>query len=466
MDGLKARRENEMLKALVLGKRISDLRKKLDDLNSADADFDKREAELTADFNSITEESTQEEKAAVEEAMNQFDSDKAAHEEEKKNLEREISDTEAELSELEKKQEEQPDEKAPADEKADDEERTAWKGEEFKMFKTRSIRNMSVEERSRFAQSEAVHNFAESVRTMALISQKRAVTGGDLTIGTEILPLIESEIYESSQLIPHVHVVNVSGTARQNIVGAIPEGIWTEMCATLNELAISFTDVEVDGYKIGGYVPVCNALLKDSDINLADEVIHLIGEGIAYGIDKAIVYGTGTKMPTGFAPTATKVSASGKTDLALYKALVEATGNLKHARGDLFWVMNQATKASLIASSMSINSAGAIVAGTQNTMPVIGGALIVCDFVPANELLGGYGQDYLLAEREGITLAMSEHARFIEDETVFKGIARYDGKPVFADGFVAIGLTGDPTAAIDADHPFAGTTADTTTTTG
>lgn len=455
-----------MLKALVLRKRITDLRTQLDELTAKEAEFEKREAELTQDFESINEESTQEEKDAVSAAIDDFDSEKEEHDKQKKSLESEINEAEKELKELEEKQADQPEpEAAKEKEKADDEERTAWKGEEIRMFKTRGIRNMPAEERARFAQSDAVHTFAESVRSLASISEKRAVTGGDLTIGTEILPLIESEIYESSQLIPHVHVVNVSGTARQNIVGAIPEGVWTEMCATLNELAISFTDVEVDGYKIGGYVPVCNALLKDSDINLADEVIHLIGEGIAYGIDKAIVYGTGTKMPTGFAATATKVSASGKTDLALYKALVEATGNLKHARGDLFWVMNQATKASLIASSMSINSAGAIVAGTQNTMPVIGGSLIVCDFVPANELLGGYGQDYLLAEREGMSLAMSEHARFIEDETVFKGIARYDGKPVFADGFVAIGLTGDPTAAIDADHPFAGTTTDASTTT-
>jgi HK97 family phage major capsid protein len=63
-------------------------------------------------------------------------------------------------------------------------------------------------------------------------------------------------------------------------------------------------------------------------------------------------------------------------------------------------------------------------------------------------IFGGYMDLYLLAEREGTTLAQSEHVRFIEDRTVFKGTARYDGKPSIAEGFVAIGINGvTPSAA-------------------
>ena len=42
---------------------------------------------------------------------------------------------------------------------------------------------------------------------------------------------------------------------------------------------------------------------------------------------------------------------------------------------------------------------------------------------------------YLLVERAGTELATSEHTRFLEDQTVFKGTARYDGKPVIAEAF-------------------------------
>ena len=62
-------------------------------------------------------------------------------------------------------------------------------------------------------------------------------------------------------------------------------------------------------------------------------------------------------------------------------------------------------------------------------------------------IVGGFGDLYLLAEREGASVAQSEHVRFIEDQTVFKGTARYDGVPVIAEGFVAIGISGAKPAA-------------------
>lgn len=45
-------------------------------------------------------------------------------------------------------------------------------------------------------------------------------------------------------------------------------------------------------------------------------------------------------------------------------------------------------------------------------------------------------------ERAGTSIAQSEHVRFVEDQTVFRGTARYDGMPVIAEGFVAIGISG------------------------
>ena len=54
---------------------------------------------------------------------------------------------------------------------------------------------------------------------------------------------------------------------------------------------------------------------------------------------------------------------------------------------------------------------------------------------------------YLLAERAGAQFATSDQVRFIEDQTVFKGTARYDGLPVIADGFVAIGIAGTTPSA-------------------
>lgn len=104
--------------------------------------------------------------------------------------------------------------------------------------------------------------------------------------------------------------------------------------------------------------------------------------------------------------------------------------------------MNETTYTALKAEALVINAAGAIVSSVEGSMPVVGGIVEVLDFIPDNVILGGYFELYLLAERAGTKFATSEHYRFLADQTVFKGTARYDGQPVIAEGFAAIGING------------------------
>jgi len=109
--------------------------------------------------------------------------------------------------------------------------------------------------------------------------------------------------------------------------------------------------------------------------------------------------------------------------------------------------MKEKTHMALVGEAMSFNANGAIVTGINNTMPVIGGDIVELDFIPDNNIIAGYGELYLLAERAGVKLASSEHFLFTSDKTVFKGTARYDGKPVIAEGFVVIGVNNTTPAA-------------------
>lgn len=445
------------LKALMLRKKIDDKKKLLDELREKSKAFQTREAELEQ---AITEAQTDEEKAAVEAEIDQFDSDKQDNQKQISDLEAEISGMEQELEHSEKKQETPP----PAEPTGGE-----ARKEPITMKTRTKFFGMNRQERDAFFAREEVKTFLERVRTMG--KEKRAISGSDLLIPTIVLDLIKENILHYSKLYQHVNVKNVPGKARQNVMGAIPEAAWTEMCASLNELNLSFTAVEVDGYKVGGYIAICNAILEDSDIALASEIISAIGQAIGYALDKAILYGTGTKMPLGIVTrlcqtvqpsgyptnarewknlsTSNVLAISGKTDAALFKELVIAAGNAKadYSHGELFWAMNEKTFTKLVANALTINAAGAIVTGQSGTMPVIGGTIEKLSFIPDDVIIGGYGDLYLLAERAGTTIAQSEHVRFLEDQTVFKGTARYDGMPVIAEGFVAIGISGTkPTA--------------------
>lgn len=448
-----------MLKALLLRNKIDSKKAELAELRTNAAELEKREKELESDIN---EAKTEEEKAAVEKAVNQFEQDKAENEKSISELETEIADMEKELDAVEQKQQTPQTEGNSGDE--------TRKGN-VKMKTRLKFFGMNAQERDAFFANDSVKSWLERVREMG--KNQRSITGAELLIPDVALDLIKETVLKYSKLYKHVNVKSVPGKARQNVMGAIPEAIWTEMCSTLNELNLTFNNVEVDGYKVGGFIAICNAVLEDSDIALATEIISALGQAIGYALDKAILYGTGTKMPLGIVTRLTQatkpsgysttarawanlttsnvLAISGKTDAALFKELVIASGNAKadYSHGEMFWAMNEKTFTKLVANALTINAAGAIVTGQNGTMPVIGGAIEKLSFIPDDVIIGGYGDLYLLAERAGTAISQSEHARFIEDQTVFKGTARYDGLPVIAEGFVAIGIGGTkPTATM------------------
>ena len=448
------------LKLLILRSKLETAKKSLEELRAKDGDFATREAELEQAIDELTEEVAEADRQELEKQVDDFQKEKDGHEEAKTSLENEIKNIEEQMAEEEKRS-------AKVIKKPKNEITERGIGN---MNNTRTkFFGMNTQERDAFFAREDVKDFLQRTRTLA--SQTRAVSGADLLIPTVVLELIKENVLKSSKLYKHVNVKAISGDARQNIMGTVPEGVWTEMCATLNELNLTFSTVEVDGYKVGGYIAVCNAVLEDSDMALATEIISALGQAIGFALDKAILYGTGTKMPTGivtrllqttepagYSAKARKwenlsasnvLSISGKTDAQLFKALVTATSAAKgvYSRGAKFWAMNETTHANLVANSLSINAAGAITAGVNGTMPVIGGAIEELNFIPDNVIIGGYGDLYLLVERAGTKISQSEHVNFVQDQTVFKGTARYDGVPAIPEGFVAIDIAGGTVSA-------------------
>ena len=452
------------LKALMLKKQLDNKRKALEDLQKRSADFERREAELEA---AIAEVENDEQRAAVDESIDEFEKDKAAHEKAVSDLNEEIRGLEKALEELEEAQE------APAPAEA-----AATKTEERKdtiNMEKRSFFGMNAQERDAFIAREDVKKFLAEVRTG--IREKRALSNVGLLIPQVMLGLIKENILNYSKLYKHVNVRQVAGEARMTVMGTIPEAVWTDCCANLNELDLAFNDVEVNCWKVGGYFAVCNANIEDSDIDLASELLTAIGAAIGLALDKAILYGTGARMPLGvvarlcqtsqpadYPQTArpwvdlhiknVKALGSGLSGAALISAIVTAFGNAKgkYSRGEKGFVMNETTYTALAAATVSVSATGSIVTGVLDRMPVIGGFIEVLDFIPDNVIIGGYFDLYLLAERAGTKFAASEHVRFLQDQTVMKGTARYDGQPAIAEGFVAMALG---TTAPDADMTFA-----------
>lgn len=453
-----------MLKSLMLRRKIDLKKADLETLRAKIAGFETREAEIEA---AIAEATTEEEQKTVDEAINAFYAERDAAKAEESALENEVAQLEAELTQEEEAQR--------AIKTAGAEKRTAEKPVENggKIVRTKFF-NMSVQERDAMFAREDVKNWIDEIRSC--IAEKRALTNVGVTIPEVFLGLLRENLERYSKLYSRTRLRPVGGTARQAIMGTIPEAIWTECCANLNELDLGFSDAEVDCYKVGGFFAICNAVLEDSAVDLADEVLTAIGQAIGLALDKAILFGRNAagamKMPKGVVTRLVETSqpanypatarpwvdlhtsnvitiASTYTGIGLFQQIVLASGAAKgkYSRGEKTWVMNETTRTKLIAEAMSINAAGAVVSGINGTMPVIGGDIEVLDFIPDNVIIGGYFDLYLLAERAGQKFASSEHVRFIQDQTVFKGTARYDGMPLIGEAFVAIGIGGTTPSA-------------------
>ena len=92
-------------------------------------------------------------------------------------------------------------------------------------------------------------------------------------------------------------------------------------------------------------------------------------------------------------------------------------------------------------------SDGRLVIQTAQTPRLPDGTRVVfSQYAPDNTIVMGDFKKYLLGERRGVQLAVSTDVRFIQDQTVFKGTARYDGKPIYPEYFVVITLDGDAPA--------------------
>ena len=334
-------------------------------------------------------------------------------------------------------------------------------------FNCRSRCFQSRADMTAFYERSDVKGFLDRLRTLGG-SGRRSVKGADLTIPTVMLELIRENLSEYSKLITRVRLRSVSGTARQNVTGKVPEGVWTEMCANLNELEFAFTQVEVDGYKVGGYIPVCNAVLEDSDLNLGEEIMQMLMRAIGKALDKAIVYGTGPsgKMPVGIVTRLAQTSQpaywgadqgtwtdlhsshvlqldlGAQSGVGFFTPLLAGMGKAEPDYSDdkPTWIMNRTTHMAIVGKGLAFDAAGALVSGIRDAMPVENGEIVELDFIPDNDIVGGFLDCYLLAERDGGTFASSEHVRFIEDQTVFKGTARYDGQPVIGEAFVAMNI--------------------------
>jgi len=422
------------LKQLMTQKKIDQRKKLIEGLEKKEASFIVRSEELTE---AIDQAETDEEIEAVEGEIVELENDQAENDKEKKKLEEEVAELEEELEDL--------NDKAPSNKEPEDQRNDALnKGGNARMAHNKYETRSQILER---LNQPEVREFYAKVAEAAW--DKRALSGTEVIIPEQVINMIQQRLGDYSTLYKEVTVQQLNGTARIIMDGAIPEAIWTEMCDPVEELSSSFSQTELDGFKVGGFIPVCNAVLEDSMINLANFIETRLSMAIAKSLDKAILIGEGAsaKQPLGIITALEDVADRNVTsngdlpDIVGNMSLIDE-GEDGAPLGEVIAVMKRSTYYARLAPQTFLPTAdGRLVVQTaQNPRLPDGTRIVFSQYAPDDTIVLGDFKKYLLGERAGVKLAVSTDVRFIQDQTVFKGTARYDGKPIYNEFFVVISI--------------------------
>ncbi len=210
----------------------------------------------------------------------------------------------------------------------------------------------------------------------------------------------------------------------------------------------TFGKVMLDVKKVIGLCPVPDELLADSAINLANFLVTLFGEAIAYEEDKQFIQGTGVGKPLGIIKTTgiTRVSRSASSKIGVADVTAMYQNLPAWADGNAIWLTSKAGLGQLM--SMDANATNKLLLWMPNLREgapatLLGKPIVLTEKVDTT--IGNVGDIilcnldyYYIGDRGALEVSSSIHDRFRYDETTFRFVKRVDGQPSIAKAFVVL----------------------------
>lgn len=230
-------------------------------------------------------------------------------------------------------------------------------------------------------------------------------------------------------------------THASTVFGGV-QSLWTPESGTITANEPTFSQLMFTAHKLVNSTIVSNELLADSAIGLQALLTRMFAEANAYFQDDAFLNGTGVGQPTGILNSSGLVSVAKESGQSATTIVAENLDKmysrmLGPSKARAVWVAHTNTFPQLAAMSRSVGSGGSavFVANMVGAPPVtIYGRPVI--FSEKCQTLGTVGDiyfadfsQYIIADRQSMTMAASEHVRFGTDEIQFRGISRLDGKP-------------------------------------
>jgi HK97 family phage major capsid protein len=245
-----------------------------------------------------------------------------------------------------------------------------------------------------------------------------------------------------TQLVPYVDSTTNVGSVFGGMIF-----YWTPESGDITLTNAKFGRTKLEANKLTGGAAVPNELWSDAPA-LSSWLMQAVPQGISFYEDLAFLTGPGGGQPLGVLNSDALVVVQPKTGQGTGTII---TGNilemfsrmLPTSLGRAVWLANQTTFEQLMTLTIDVGTGGVPISlvninATPN-MTMLGRPLILTEKVPA---LGSEGclsfldlSYYLIGDRQAVTMDTSEHARFLNDETLLRVIERVDGRPWIQSAF-------------------------------
>jgi HK97 family phage major capsid protein len=311
------------------------------------------------------------------------------------------------------------------------------------------------------------YNFTEALGQKAIGSlagaRQKAITGmsesvpadGGFLVQTDWGGALMERVYNTGRILSMVTTTSISANANgisfyasaetSRADGSRAGGVRYYWVAEGGDKTISnptYRKIEMQLGKLVVRVPATDELLQDTTA-LASELGRIAPLELRFGVEDAIVNGTGAGVPTGIMASPALISQAAEAAQVAATIVSQNIINMWARRWvgytDYVWLIDQSCEPQLMQMNLGVGTGGILTympPGGLSATPY--GSLFGRPVIPTeyNAVLGTTGDiilwspsSYRMIEKGGIQSASSIHVRWANDETEFRFVLRTMGTP-------------------------------------
>lgn len=268
--------------------------------------------------------------------------------------------------------------------------------------------------------------------------------------------------YQLGQVLQRINKLQVSGNANGLKISAIKENsrvngsrwggvqaFWQDEAATKSATKPEFRQIDLNLRKLTGLCYATDESLQDATA-LESVISQAFPLEFQFKLEDAIINGTGAGQPLGIMNGGSLVTVAIEATQTIANTATFLATNLAKMWARLYapsqpnsvWLINQDLLAKLYVATLGGTSAvsGIFIApGRFNETPfatIFGRPVIPVEYAqaegtPGDILLVDLSQYVAIEKTGGLQSASSIHVRFLNDETTFRFVYRFDGAPVW-----------------------------------